>query len=123
MWRQSDPSPFVSAGCVFPERTAPTAFFDHTSILKFLAERFRSASNGGKHSPEVDARPVESFTAVFDLLDQPRSDPPAPPPPLEYPIESTPNQRAFQAGVQRLAKMYPSQAETKFPELRLLGSR
>lgn len=110
-------SPFVSAGRVFSD------VLDHTSILKFLARRFQNASNGGKYSPEVDARGVGDLTAVFDLLDRPRVDPPAPPPPPEYPVESTPNQRAFQAGIERLAKMYPDQAEAKFPELRSLGLR
>jgi len=108
-------SPFVSAGRVYSD------LLDHTSILKFLAERFRNTANGGQYSPVVEARPVGNLVAVFNCLDAPRLDPPAPPPPPEYPLEATTIQRAFQAGVERMVKMYPSQAEVKFPELRLIG--
>ena len=82
---------------------------------------FRNTANGGQYSPVVEARPVGNLVAVFNCLDAPRLDPPAPPPPPEYPLEATTIQRAFQAGVERMVKMYPSQAEVKFPELRLIG--
>jgi hypothetical protein len=41
--------------------------FDHTSVLKFLGEKF----GGGRYSKFVDSRTVESLSAVVDatLLD------------------------------------------------------
>jgi hypothetical protein len=36
--------------------------FDHTSVLKFLGEKF----GGGKYSKFVDPRTVESLSAVVD---------------------------------------------------------
>jgi phospholipase C len=54
-------SPFVQPGSVFHN------LFDHTSVLKFLGEKY----GGGKYSKFVDPRAVESISAVLDasLLD------------------------------------------------------
>jgi phospholipase C len=63
-------SPFVSAGSV------SSANFDHTSILRFLGQKF---GMGGGYSPEVDKRALVG--SVGDILDLavPRSDRPEPP--------------------------------------------
>jgi len=55
-------SPFVQPGSVFHN------LFDHTSVLKFLGEKY---GDGGKYSKFVDPRAVESLSAVLDaaLLD------------------------------------------------------
>lgn len=61
-------SPFVKAGqCVHH-------VFDHTSVLKFLGERF----GNGSYLPEVDARPVESLSAALSFDSPISSPPPAP---------------------------------------------
>lgn len=54
-------SPFVQPGSVFHD------LFDHTSVLKFLGEKF----GGGTYSKIVDPRPVASSSAVLEaaLLD------------------------------------------------------
>jgi phospholipase C len=55
-------SPFVQPGSVFHN------LFDHTSVLKFLGEKY---GDGGKYSKFVDPRAVGSLSAVLDaaLLD------------------------------------------------------
>ena len=64
-------SPFVSDGTVFHGN------LDHTSILKFLGQRF---GMGGGYSPEVDKRAlVGSVSDALDLLGSPRATAPAPP--------------------------------------------
>jgi phospholipase C len=62
-------SPLVTAKTVF------NATLDHTSILKFIAQKF---DKGGSYSPIVDSRPVGT---VWDILnrDEPRSDIPSAP--------------------------------------------
>jgi len=64
-------SPFVSDGSVFHGN------LDHTSILKFIGERF---GMGGGYLPEVDRRKIGSVADALDLIDSPRppaSDPPS----------------------------------------------
>jgi len=55
-------SPFVSAG------HCHTGVLDHTSILKFIGEKFgtRNGRPAG-YSPEVDSRPVDSVYRVLNL--------------------------------------------------------
>jgi phospholipase C len=61
-------SPFVKAGgCVHD-------VFDHTSVLKFVAEKF----GGGSYSAEVDPRPVASLSKALNF-DQPVTNPPPAP--------------------------------------------
>jgi phospholipase C len=50
-------SPFVEAGAVSHN------LLDHTSVLKFLGEKF----NSGSYSPLVDSRPVGSISHVLDF--------------------------------------------------------
>jgi phospholipase C len=83
-------SQLVPAGGVF---SGP---YDHTSILKFLGDKF----NGGKYSPEVDNRAgVGSLSEVFA---QPiaRTDIPLPPSPTGVPAIPSVQMIAFQAAAQ-----------------------
>jgi phospholipase C len=50
-------SPFVTGGSVYSQP------LDHTSILKFIGQKF----GGGSYSPEVDGRPIVG--SVLDVLD------------------------------------------------------
>ena len=66
-------SPFVKPGrCV-------RDIFDHTSVLKFIGEKFANSS----YSPEVDARPVSSLSAAL-TFDSPISTPPPAPDTSDY---------------------------------------
>lgn len=49
--------------------------FDHTSVLKFLGEKF---GVNGSYSPLVDARPVESVSATLDFANPILVSPPVP---------------------------------------------
>lgn len=75
--------PFVSLGVRTPghvispfveKRSVNHTVLDHTSVLKFLGDKFAN----GSYSPEVDARPVGSLTTVFNFKNT-IADPPAPP--------------------------------------------
>jgi phospholipase C len=115
-------SPFVSAATVFHQN------LDHTSILKFLGQRF---GQGGGYLPEVDKRGVGSVADALDLLDAPRKPAPAPPPFLQaapaatmpLPLPNTgPMVDAFKKLHEDLAKRFPHELATKFPTQRkLLG--
>ena len=103
-------SPLVSAQTVFHD------VMDHLSILKFLGEKF----NSGSYSPEVDARPVASVSAVLNLA-APRTDIPYPAPaqvgstpgaPTLQPLPS-----AFANAWQRIKQQHLPEAITRFPEL------
>ncbi|HWV99194.1 MAG TPA: alkaline phosphatase family protein [Candidatus Acidoferrum sp.] len=61
-------SPFVKAGACVHD------VFDHTSVLKFIAEKF----GGGSYSAEVDPRPVASLSKALSF-DQPITNPPPAP--------------------------------------------
>jgi phospholipase C len=61
-------SPFVKPDAV------NSSVFDHTSVLKFIAEKF----GGGSYSAEVDARPVASLSAVLDFQSPITAPPSAP---------------------------------------------
>jgi phospholipase C len=112
-------SPFVSAGSVC------NANFDHTSILRFLGQKF---GMGGGYSPEVDKRAlVGSVSDILDLA-APRADRPEPPnsaviaasaATLPAPLPpSNENVQAFNQVSQQMKKDYPHQLATKFPESR-----
>jgi phospholipase C len=80
-------SPLVPAGGVF---SSP---FDHTSILKFIGDKF----NGGRYSPEVDGRDgVGSLSEVFSQA-LARTDIPIPPPPTGAPQAPSVQVAAFEA--------------------------
>ena len=112
-------SPFVSAGSVC------NANFDHTSILRFLGQKF---GKGGGYSPEVDKRALVG--SVADILDlaAPRPDRPLPPVPdvivapaatLPAPLPpSNRNVEAFKQVSQQMKDKYPHQLATKFPQSR-----
>jgi phospholipase C len=100
-------SPFVKPGaCVHNT-------FDHTSVLKFIAEKF----GNGSYSPEVDARPVESLSAALNF-DSPISVPPAAPAMNDYlsrqpqsnpfvvtvPTPDTDLQKAFREGITEMKR-------------------
>jgi len=116
-------SPFVSRGSVC------NANFDHTSILRFLGQKF---GMGGGYSPEVDKRALVG--SVADILDlaTPRPDQPQPPDPgviveaattLPTPLPpSNQNVEAFKQVAQQMKDNYPHQLATKFPtSRRVLG--
>ncbi len=112
-------SPFVSAGSV------SNANFDHTSILRFLGQKF---GMGGGYSPEVDRRALVG--SVADILDlaAARLDRPQPPDPgviveqattLPAPLPpSNQNVEAFKQVAQQMKNNYPHQLATKFPASR-----
>jgi phospholipase C len=112
-------SPFVSKGSVCD------AEFDHTSILRFLGQKF---GMGGGYSPEVDGRArVGSVADILDLA-APRPDRPQPPDPavivaatttLPSPLPpSNQNVEAFKQVAQQMKDNYPHQLATKFPASR-----
>lgn len=61
-------SPFVRCGVAHK-------LFDHTSILKFIGEKF---GQNGSYSPVVDARPVESVSVALDFSNPIVPSPPGP---------------------------------------------
>jgi len=100
-------SPFVKANaCVHN-------LFDHTSVLKFIAQRF----GNGSYSAEVDARPVESLSAALNFDSPILRPPPAPamntylslqPPSNPFtvtvPPPETDLQKAFRAGTTEMKR-------------------
>ncbi len=83
-------SPLVPPGGVFSNP------FDHTSILKFIGDKF----NGGSYSPEVDNRAgVGSLSEVF-AQPMARVDIPLPPPPTGLPQMPSIQVIAFQSAAQ-----------------------
>jgi phospholipase C len=113
-------SPFVSAASVFHQN------LDHTSILKFLGERF---GQGGGYLPEVDKREVASVADALDLLDAPRQQQPPTAPMLPavpaatapIPLQNTgPMVDAFKKLHQDLATRFPHELATKFPTKRAI---
>jgi phospholipase C len=100
-------SPFVNAGvCVHD-------LFDHTSVLKFIGEKF----GGGSYSPDVDSRPVQSLSAALNFdnpittpLVAPATDaylskqPKANPFQVTIPIPDTDLQKAFREGIAEMKR-------------------
>jgi phospholipase C len=119
-------SPFVSAGSIYHNN------LDHTSILEFLAEWL---TPGQPYSPAVAARLAEpgfalppgkgKISSIFDLLDEPRKQPP------EEPLQAlggmrlspgkkvahTPNELAFEQAVQGMIEADPNGVANKYPGL------
>jgi phospholipase C len=100
-------SPFVKASaCV-------NKAFDHTSVLKFIAEHF----SDGSYSAAVNARPVESLSAALNF-DSPILTPPPIPPTADYlsrrppvnpyavtvPPPKTELQQAFREGISEMKR-------------------
>jgi phospholipase C len=100
-------SPFVKARHCVPD------VFDHTSVLKFIGEKF----NHGSYSPEVDMRGVESLSLAL-TFDNPITAPPAAPAMNDYlsrqpqsnpfkvtvPAAETDLQKAFREGVEEMKR-------------------
>ena len=114
--------------------------FDHTSILKFIGEKF---GMGGGYSPVVDARPVASVSKAIDL-GAPRTDSPPPPADSQIPSPSAPppsspsqaswaprsipptlnnNTVAFRVAAAKMSAQYAHQLITKFPDQRALTGK
>jgi len=106
-------SPFVE------RRTAYHETMDHTSILKFLGEKF----NGGSYSAAVDARVdlgLESVAATL-TLDEARVDIPSPPATTEgFTTEGVPfdaMSQAFAGALAQLKANHPADIAKLFPKL------
>ncbi len=104
-------SPLVSPRRVF---TRP---MDHTSILRFIAEKFAD----GSYSDAVDTRQAGSIalSSISDVLDlaAPRGD--IPHPPLAAPFLPTlsENTAAFKRAFEMMQRLHPDEVEDNFPEL------
>src|SRR6266404_8315379 len=112
-------SPFVKAGRPF------NSILDHTSVLKFIGERF---SPDGLYSPQVDSRQVGSVSDTLDL--HARADSPAAPELNEYvgraeaagrispevPLNNE-MMKSFQTALDALHAHSARSTESKFPEL------
>jgi hypothetical protein len=112
-------SPFVQV------RTVSHAQLDHTSVLKFLGQKF----GGGSYSVEVDNRAVRSIADVLNL-NSPRTDMPAAPPLQGYlaarpkgapvvsaPPPKTPLQQAFRDATRRMKQHGAGPSHPKFGAL------
>jgi phospholipase C len=109
-------SPLVSAG------TCCHSNFDHTSILKLLADKF---GRGSGYSPEVDRRNVKSLAEVLDLA-APRADLPPPPDPATFPNlaasvptplpNAGPDVEAFERVLADAKANHPHELASKFPD-------
>ena len=80
-------SPFVKASSCIHET------FDHTSVLKCVAEKFGS----GSYSPDVDARPVASLSKALNF-DSPISNPP-PAPAMDAYLSRKPQSNPFEVTI------------------------
>lgn len=117
----SDFTPFTTTGIRVPSLIVspfiqPQSVFkgplDHTSILKFLGEKF----GGGRYSPEVDERDgVGSLGEVFNI-DIARADIPSPPPPSGMASPATVQSEAFAAAAVEAYTRDPKNAKRSFPE-------
>ncbi|HXR46693.1 MAG TPA: alkaline phosphatase family protein [Candidatus Limnocylindrales bacterium] len=114
-------SPFVQPGSV------SRAILDHTSVLKLIGEKF---GQNGSYSSVVDARPVESISAVlnFDspILDSPAApnlsadylvDRPPAPAGATVPPLNTALQKAFSDAVEQMKQKGADQNHKKFGAL------
>ncbi|HEX5449024.1 MAG TPA: alkaline phosphatase family protein, partial [Gaiellaceae bacterium] len=112
-------SPRVNAG-VFKKN------LDHTSVLRFLAERFTPAK---EFSPEVTARHSQragaALVSLGDVIDRIDARPVPPPPPVgmlptvSFPngrTAKTPGQQAFLDARKRLNQAAPDEMASTHPE-------
>ena len=90
-------SPFVKPGVVHN-------LFDHTSVLKFIGEKF---GPNGWYSPVVDARPVESLSAALDF---------------SAPINNSPSGPSMDAYIHAMPPANPLVAEIPVPDNELRAS-
>ena len=133
VWQDS--SPFVSLGPRIPAYVISPfvqpgsvnhTLLDHTSVLKFIGEKF---DKNGSYSPLVDARPVQSVSAVLNF-DNPIVNPPSapalnnylasrPPAPVGavVPAPNTNMQKGFQKAVTNLQQNGADQNHPKFGKL------
>jgi phospholipase C len=101
--------------------------FDHTSILKFIGEKF---GPNGLYSPVVDARPVESLSAALDFsapINNPPSGPsmdayihavPPPDPALaEIPTADTELRESFRVAIDEMKRQGAGADHPKFGTL------
>ncbi len=106
-------SPFVEP------RTAYHETMDHTSILKFLGDKF----NGGSYSPEVDARVDLALWSVSDTLTLAEAPADIPRPPATTPGFNTSSgpydtmSEAFGNALTILKEKYGDQIKELFPRL------
>jgi phospholipase C len=113
-------SPFVPAG------SANHTLLDHISVLKLIGEKF---GTNGSYSPVVDARPVQSLSAVLNF-DSPITNPPSAPALNNYlagrpptptgatvPAPDTNLQKGFQLAVASLKQNGADNNHPKFGEL------
>lgn len=98
-------SPLVEPQTVFSQR------LDHTSILKFIGQKFAPNGYGG----DVNARDVHSVAEVFNRT-APRTD--VPKIPLIGPLTGAVpvNALAFQTAAMAMARDFPDQSQRWFPE-------
>lgn len=114
-------SPFVKA------RGAAHNLFDHTSVLKFIGEKF---GPNGSYSTVVDARPVESVSAALDFSNPINISPPGPsmdayihavPPPdpllARIPPVDTDLRQSFRDGVDEMKRQGAGANHPKFGTL------
>ncbi len=112
-------SPFVKAGAVSHN------LLDHTSVLKFLAEKF----GNGSYSPVVDHRPVGSISHLLDFT-KPIIPAPAPPVLTDYlsarppapagvvtPPTDTPLKQAFAKVITNMKQYGADATHPKFGQL------
>jgi phospholipase C len=113
-------TPFVQPGSVY------SGILDHTSVLKLLAEKFDANKS---YSPTVDARPVQSISAVLNLANPVTDTPAAPaldaylagrapaPAGATVPAPNTGLQKGFQQAVINLKQNGADINHPKFGEL------
>lgn len=112
-------SPYAKAG------GAAHNLFDHTSVLRLLAEKF----GGGTYAPEVDHRPVGSISHALDFTQPIIPAPPAPvldaylqgrppaPPGVVAPPPKTPLQKAFNDVIGNMKQHGANASHPKFGQL------
>ncbi len=99
-------SPLVDSGTVFHER------LDHTSILKFIGQKFDA--NG--YSPLVNARDVRSVAEVLNRSAARQDIPRVPTLPADQGLVSV-NTLAFQMAATAMVKDFPLETQRRFPEI------
>lgn len=114
-------TPAIVAGPYAPRGVSHVPL-DHTSILQLLADRFGTA--GESYSPEVQDRQRQGIRSASEVLDAAANNTRisrfAPPANLAAPPASDPSglQAAFDAALRELVSRHPTEALSKYPELR-----